>query len=61
VLRLHRNYACNYGTRNYAFCDTQTLIWTLSDFGPGRKRRSLPKINRILERPAHVFFKKGRA
>jgi hypothetical protein len=25
VLRLHRNYACNYGTRNYAFCYTQTL------------------------------------
>jgi hypothetical protein len=26
VLRLHRNYACNYGTRNYAFCYTQTLV-----------------------------------
>jgi hypothetical protein len=25
VLRLHRNYAYNYGTRNYAFCYTQTL------------------------------------
>ena len=25
----------------------------MSSFGPGRRRRSLPKINRILERPAH--------
>eukprot|EP01047_Picozoa_sp_COSAG01_P066526 COSAG01_NODE_9199_length_2523_cov_2.215347_4_plen_157_part_00 len=29
------------------------LISTLSSFGPGRRRRNLPKINRILERPAH--------
>jgi hypothetical protein len=30
------------------------VISTLSSFGLGRKRRSLPKINRILERPAHI-------